>query len=145
MWKEALVVKTCLKIFLKFINTLLKSSICSKNISSRKVLTQTWTIIVKLIMGQELEDPRNSKLSDKFCILIRLWSVCLKHQTVQFVSQSVAQFCPTICDRMDYRMPGLPIHHLFPKLTQTHVHRVGDATQPSHPLSSHSPPAFILT
>ena len=53
----------------------------------------------------------------------------------------VAQLCPTLCDPMDYSMPGLPVHHQLPESTQTHVHPVGDAIQPSHPLSSPSPPA----
>ena len=43
---------------------------------------------------------------------------------------------------LDYSMPGFPLHHQLPELTQTHVHQVGDAIQPSHPLSSPSPPAF---
>ena len=55
---------------------------------------------------------------------------------------SVAQSCPTLCNPMDCSMPGLPVHHQLPEFTQTHVHRVGDAIQPSHPLSSPSPPAF---
>ena len=54
---------------------------------------------------------------------------------------SVAQSCPTLCDPMNCSTPGLPVHHQFPEFTQTHVHRVGDAIQPSHPLSSPSPPA----
>ena len=54
---------------------------------------------------------------------------------------SVAQSCPTLCDPMNRSMPGLPIHHQLPEFTQIHVHRVGDAIQPSHPLSSPSPPA----
>ena len=58
---------------------------------------------------------------------------------VQF--SSVAQSCPTLCDPMNCSMPGLPVHHQLPEFTQTHVHRVGDAIQPSHPLSSPSPPA----
>ena len=49
---------------------------------------------------------------------------------------SVAQSCPTLCDSMDYSMPAFPGHHQLPKLAQTHVHQVGDAIQPSHPLSS---------
>ena len=53
---------------------------------------------------------------------------------VQF--SSVAQSCPTLCDPMDYSTPGLPVHHQLPEFTQTHVHLVGDAIQPSHPLSS---------
>ena len=56
---------------------------------------------------------------------------------------SVAQSCSTLCDPMNSSMPGLPVHHQLPEFTQTHVHRVGDAIQPSHPLSSPSPPAPI--
>ena len=58
-----------------------------------------------------------------------------------FQFSSVAQSCPTLCDPLNHSMPGLPIHHQLPELTQTHVHRVGDAIQPSHPLLSPSPPA----
>ena len=54
---------------------------------------------------------------------------------------SVAQSCPTLCNPMNHSMPGLPVHHQLPEFTQTHVHRVGCAIQPSHPLSSPSPPA----
>ena len=50
--------------------------------------------------------------------------------------RSVAQSCPTLCDPMNYSMPGLPVRHQFPEFTQTHVHPVSDAIQPSHPLSS---------
>ena len=62
---------------------------------------------------------------------------------IQF--SSVAQSCPTRCDPMDCSTPGFPVHHQLPEFTQTHVHRVGDAIQPSHPLSSPSPPAFNLS
>ena len=55
---------------------------------------------------------------------------------------SVAQSCPTFCDPMNRNMPGLPVHHQLPESTQTHIHRVSDAIQPSHPLSSPSPPAL---
>ena len=58
--------------------------------------------------------------------------------SVQF--SSVTQSCPTLCDPMNWSTPGLPVHHQLPESTQTHVHRVGDAIQPSHPLSSPSPP-----
>ena len=59
-------------------------------------------------------------------------------RSVQF--SSVAQSCPTLCDPMHHSMPGLPVHHQLAYFTQTHVSRVGDAIQPSHPLSSPSPP-----
>ena len=57
---------------------------------------------------------------------------------------SVAQSCPTLCDPMDCSTPGFPVYHQLLELTQTHVHQVGDVIQPSHPLSSPSPPAFNL-
>ena len=53
--------------------------------------------------------------------------------------RSVVQSCPTLCDPMNHSTPGLPVHHQLPEVTQTHVHRVSDAIQPSHPLSSPSP------
>ena len=59
--------------------------------------------------------------------------------SVQF--SSVTQSCLTLCDPMNCSKPGLPVHHQLLEFTQTHVHRVGDAIQPSHPLSSPSPPA----
>ena len=58
---------------------------------------------------------------------------------VQF--SSVAQSCPTLCNPMNHSTPGLPVHHQLPEFTQTHVHWVSDAIQPSHPLLSPSPPA----
>ena len=57
---------------------------------------------------------------------------------------SVAQSCPTLCNPLDCSMPAFPVHHQFPELAQIHVHRVGDAIQPSHPLLFASPPAFKL-
>ena len=63
--------------------------------------------------------------------------------TVQF--SSVAQSCLTLCDPTNCSTPGLPVHHQLLESTQTHVHRVSDAIQPSHPLSSPSPPAFNLS
>ena len=62
---------------------------------------------------------------------------------VQF--SSVAQSCPTLCDPMNCSMLGLPVHHQLPESTQTHVHWVSDAIQPSNPLSSPSPPALNLS
>ena len=62
---------------------------------------------------------------------------------VQF--SSVAQSCPTLCNPMDCSRPGLPVHHQLPEFTQTHVHWVSDAIQPSHPLLSPSPPTLNLS
>ena len=58
---------------------------------------------------------------------------------------SVAQSCLTLCNPIDCSTPGLPVHHQLSEFTQTHVHRVGDAIQPSHPLLSPFPPAFNLS
>ena len=63
--------------------------------------------------------------------------------SVQF--SSVAQLCLILCDPVNRSTPGLPIHHQLPESTQTHVHRVDDAIQPSHPVSSPSPPALNLS
>ena len=62
-----------------------------------------------------------------------------------FQSTSVSQSCPTLCDLMNHSTPGLPVHHQLLESTQTHVHRDSDAIQPSHPLSSPSPPALNLS
>ena len=71
-----------------------------------------------------------------------LWDIFGIH-LVQF--SSVAQSCLTLCNLMDFSMPGFPVHHQLPEPTQTHVHHTGDAIQPSHPLLSPSPPAFNLS
>ena len=71
---------------------------------------------------------------------------CLKNpqqSSVQF--SSIGQSCPTLCNSMDCGTPGLPVHCQLPEFSQTHVHWVGDAIQPSHPLSSPSPLAFNLS
>ena len=69
-----------------------------------------------------------------------LWTTSV--QSVQSFSRGLRL---TLCDPMDYSMPGLPVHHQLPEFTQTHACWVGDAIQPSHPLSSPSPPTFNLS
>ena len=88
-----------------------------------------------------------------FCVLSKK---CLPHQYWKYFSpvfslssfivllfqfSSVTQSCPTLCHPMNHSTPGLPVHHQLPEFTQTHVHQVSDAIQPSHPLLSSSPPA----
>ena len=68
-------------------------------------------------------------------------STLMKPKTPPVQFSSVAQLSPTLCNPMDCSTPGLPVHHQLPEFTQSHVHRGGDAIQPSHPLSSPSPPA----
>jgi len=111
-----------------------------------------------LILGVEcmknerefLEEDRDSHEERKICffhfkihffVLFILVTECtlIRYYSVQF--SSVTQLCPTLCDPMNRSMPGVPVHHQLPELTQTHVHWVSDAIQPSHSLSSPSPPA----
>ena len=66
-----------------------------------------------------------------------------ERHSVQF--SSVAQSCPTLCDPMNCSTPGFPVHYQLPDFTQIHVHWISDAIQPSHPLSSPSPPALNLS
>ena len=69
----------------------------------------------------------------------------LKHKACSVQFSLVTQQYPTPCDPMNRSILGLPVHHQLPESTQTHVHQVGDAIQPSHPLQSPSPPAFTLS
>ena len=74
---------------------------------------------------------------------IEMANRCMKRCSIFLIIRFslVAQSCPTLCDPMNRSTPGLPVHHQLLEFTQTHVHRVSDAIQPSHPLSSPSPPA----
>ena len=83
---------------------------------------------------------RWNSISALFSLNTVLW---YRAAAVQF--SSVTQSCPTLCDPMDCSTPGFPVHHQLPELAQTHVHWVSEAIQPSHPLSSPSPPAFHLS
>ena len=101
-------------------------------------LTISWSLL-RLI-------PIESVMPFNHLILCRpllLPSIFPSISSVQF--SSVTQLCLTLCNPMDHSMPGLPVHQQFPELTQTHVHLVGDAIKPSHPLSSLSPPALNLS
>ena len=69
----------------------------------------------------------------------KMWYINTMELPVQF--SSVAQSCLTLCDPLNCSTPGLSVHHELPEFTQTHVYRVGEAIQQSHPLSSPSPPA----
>ena len=81
----------------------------------------------------------NRANADEFWESLVLPIIPALRTSVQF--SSVAQSCPTLRDPMNRRTSGLPVHHQLPDFTQTHVHRIGDAIQPSHPLSSPSSPA----
>jgi len=87
------------------------------------------------------------------CCWAAQWATAPSHESekptqnscVHIHFRSVAQLCLTLCDPMDCSTPGFPVHHQHLELAQTHVHRVSDAIQPSHPLSSPSLPAFNLS
>ena len=72
-------------------------------------------------------------------------SPCVQISLFMIITSSVTQLCPTLCSPMDCSTPGLPVHHQLLEFTQTHVHRVSDAIQPSHPWLSPSPLAFNLS
>ena len=80
-----------------------------------------------------------------FHFQVAFYSIHVPHvkalHSKMFQFSSVAQPYPTLCDPMNRSTPGLPVYHQLPESTETHVRRVGDAIQPSHPLSSPSPPA----
>ena len=100
-------------------------------------------------MTVSLVDGQCATKLPRMCCLKEWMTVGLNEQNiglppiVQF--SSVTQSCPTLYDPMNHSTPGLPVHHQLPESTQTHVHWVSDAIQPSHPLSSPSPPALNLS
>ena len=114
----------------------------------KKNISNTCTI--SWILGNLFEYQERS-LDNMICFLNSSW----KFRSFKFVNlflykmslsvqfSSVAQSCLTLCDPMNRSSPGLPFHHHLPEFTQTHVHRISDAIQPSHPRSSPSPPAPI--
>ena len=107
-------------------------SVC-QSLSRVRLLVTPWTV------------TRQAPLSMGFSRQ-EYWSgLHFLHHTTARVCVLVTQSCPTLCDPMNCSMPGLPVHHQLPEFTETHVHRVSDAIQPSHPLSSPSPPAFNLS
>ena len=100
-------------------------------LSFKRQTVVTWTSgIPYRVSASNLFIPSKDSISSVFC-------------SVQF--SSLTLLCLTLCDPMNRRTPGLPVHHQLPESTQTHVHRVGDAIQPSHPLSSPSPHALNLS
>ena len=96
-----------------------------------------------------LSRNRNSESLNYFEILIMIvWNLKIFLDTMDILTvfssvqfSSLAQSCLTLYDPMNRKTPGLPVHHQLPEFTQTHVHQVSDAIQPSHPLLSPSPPA----
>ena len=99
-------------------------------------------------LGTEHLGSSLSHAGGLLCGLLPLWASLQIHSSsgarissLSRLFSSVAQLYLTLCDPTDCSTPGLPAHHPLLESTQTHVHRVGDTIQPSHPLSSPSPPA----
>ena len=93
-----------------------------------------WQILSESFWEEGTESREATRSLDPTYLLLPL---SVQFSSVQF--SSVAQSCLTVCNPMNHRTPGLPVHHQLPESIKTHVHRVGDAIQPSHPLSSPSP------
>ena len=107
----------------------------SKCFRVTRVITGLWAIISSIKSSFSVERTGQYPTQYSLDLLI--------NNINQF--SSVAHSCPTLCDPMNRSTRGLPVHHQLPESTQTHVHRVGEAIQPSHPLSSPSPPALHLS
>ena len=107
--------------------------------SSLGSLKRMWTLNTWCSIAPDSLWPHRLLPTGLFCP----WSFPGKSESVGLSLQFslVAQLCPTLCNPMNRSTPGLPVHHQLPEFTQTHAHRVSDAIQPSHPLSSPSPPA----
>jgi len=88
-----------------------------------------------------MKQQTDSKLGKEYIKAVYCHPAYLMYMQSSGQISSVTQSCPTLCNPMNRSMPDHPVHHQFPEFTQTHVHWVGDAIQPSHPLSSPSPPA----
>ena len=124
----------------------------SNSMTSRNTKTNATNILPNLVICPGVKNNKGVETRILICFQrytsLRGWEISrldfeIKQDwvdgSVQF--SSVTQSCPTLCDPMNCSTPGLPVHHQLPDFTQTDVHRVGDAIQPSHPLSSPSPPA----
>ena len=85
----------------------------------------------------------NNKVREKNFTMKKKWRKKVYNENMP--GCSVTRMCLILCDPMDCSTPDFPVHHQLPELAQTHVHQVGDAIQPSHPLSSPSPPTFNLS
>ena len=126
---------------------MLKNSPHSNQVSEELTCINSIKTMISLYLSNHRywNIPLKLWLSRVLCCLISSHHVTRKRNpmvsnpSVQF--SSVAQLCPTLCDPMNHSTPVLPVHHQLPEFTHTHVHQVSDAIQPSHPLSSPSPPA----
>ena len=104
--------------------------------------TNTWRLNNTFLNNQQVTEEIKREIKE-FLETNDNEKTTIQNLSVQF--SSVTQSCPTLSDPMDCITPGLPVHHQLPEFTQTHVHWVSDANQPSQPLSFPSPPTFNLS
>ena len=121
-----------------------------KSIKSKVVFFSCWILIPRFnvlfskgklyinIKTRVIKEIRKVYAKGHIFLACNIWIKLQQTLDDQFSS---VQSCPTLCDPINCSTPGLPVHHQLPEFTQTHVHRVSDTIQPSHPLSSPSPPA----
>ena len=126
-WKRRLK-KSGLKLNIQKTKIMASGPITSWQIDGGKVETVTEFIF----LGSKITEDSDCSHEIKRCLLFGRKAMT-NLSSVQFIS--VAQSCPTLCDPMNCSMTGLPVHHQLLEFTQTHIHQVGDAIQPSHPLS----------
>ena len=119
----------------------------SHNLFSNEILMYTKkNTVIQFILDQSVKKKSYLGINHLTCklqqfILMFRYSNQINQMIHMNQIRSVAQSCPTLCDPMNPSTPSLPVHHQLPEFTETHVHQVSDAIQPSHPLSSPSPPA----
>ena len=101
------------------------------------ILGNTWEITILI---QKNISPNSVSYRDSKRIFAKINISEINDCLYDYQFSSVAQLCPTLCDPMNCSTLSLPVHHQLPEFTQTHAHRVSDAIQPSHPLSSPPPP-----
>ena len=101
------------------------------------------SLCIQCYLNNQMNKDITRNINYRSITLMSMNAKLFTSHSVQF--NSVAQSCSNLCDPMNRSTPGLPVHHHLPEFTQTHVHRVRDAIQPSHPLSSPSPLALNLS
>ena len=125
-----------------FVSSVQNSSLCRQGIELAQELQPQWKTGTQADFLLQFTIPSFCHL-EKTLLIVKVGRQWAQSPYVQF--SSVAQSCPTLCDLMDCSTRGLPVHHQLPEPAQTHVHWISGAIQPSHPLSSPSPPAFNLS
>ena len=117
-----------------------------KLLSRVRLLATPWTTAHQALRPWDFPGRSTGVKKNRYvCIynwITLLWTWANTTGLITYQIRSVSQSCPTLCDPMNRSTPGLPVHHQPPEFTETHIHWVSDAIQPSHPLSSPSPPAL---